>query len=327
MKIGLAQLNPTVGDLPGNVAKILAHYRQAILLGADVVLTPELSIPGYPPQDLVFKSRFVPANLEALTQLHAAVVPGTALVVGFVERNPGAGAPFFNSAALLAHGRAPVVVRKSLLPTYDVFDEARYFEPAAATGNATLIELAGRRAGLTICEDIWTENYLPRRLYEADPVGRLVAAGAELILNLSASPFQVGKPRVRAEMLAGLAARHGVPFAYCNAVGGNDELIFDGNSLAFDGSGRAITRAPGFAEYLDIFDLEAATVAELPPFLDEPAELHAALVLGLRDYLGKCGFKSAVLGLSGGIDSAVVACLAADALGPQNVLGVAMPSP
>jgi NAD+ synthase (glutamine-hydrolysing) len=320
MRIGFAQFNPTVGDLPGNGRKILEAYHELVAAGAELVITPELALTGYPPQDLVFKSRFVPANLAALEQLHAAAgaVP---LLTGFVDVNEGPGQPFRNAAAVLEQGRPIRRVYKSLLPTYDVFDEDRYFEPASSTAP---LEIAGRKIGVTICEDIWTEPYLPRRLYGFSPVESLVSQGAELLVNLSASPFTVGKAERRSEMLSRLAAQHGVPIFYCNSVGGNDQLIFDGNSLALGARGQLLAQLPGFIDRRVVVDTEAA--AQVPVFATEPEELHGALCLGLRDYLHKCGFRSAVLGLSGGIDSAIVAALAADALGPENVVGVTMPT-
>jgi len=323
MKIGLAQINTTVGDLAGNHRRILSAYRTLIQQGAELVITPELAVTGYPPQDLVFKSRFVPLNLAALDTLHAEVgdVP---LLVGYVDVNDGTGQPYRNAAALLQRDRPVRKFYKSLLPTYDVFDEDRYFEPALGPA---VIEIAGICCGITICEDIWTEKYLPRRLYGTAPVAALVAAGAELVLNLSASPFTLGKPERRAEMLAAVASANHVPVVYCNAVGGNDQLVFDGNSLVLGGDGALRARLASFAEELAVVDTNPGSpLTHLNPFQGESAELHEALCLGLRDYLHKCGFKSAVLGLSGGIDSAVVACLAARALGPQNVLGVTMPT-
>ncbi len=321
MKIGFAQINSIVGDLRGNTARILEAYRRLEAQGADLVLTPELSIPGYPPQDLVFKARFVPQNLEALTQLQAGL-GRAALLVGFVEPNQERGKPFHNAAALLRAGQPPWKTFKSLLPTYDVFDEDRYFEPAR---RVEPVEIGGRKIGVTICEDIWTEHYLPRPLYDLEPVHRLVERGAELVVNLSASPFHLHKPAIRHEMVGGLARELRRPIFYCNAVGGNDELIFDGNSIAMDAGGGLLARLPGFAEgemVVDSESREAVAFVEDP----EPAQLFAALRLGLGDYLSKCGFRSAVLGLSGGIDSAVVAAIAVAALGPENVVGVSMPS-
>ncbi len=320
MKIGFAQINPVVGDIRGNSRRVLEAYRTLVQQGADLVLSPELAIPGYPPQDLLFKSRFVPQNLEALAELHTQVGDAP-LLTGFVDMNTHAGQPFVNAAAILQHGEPIRKISKSLLPTYDVFDEDRYFEPAPSTAP---VEICGIKYGITICEDIWTEKYLPRKLYGHEPVASLVEQGAEVILNLSASPFTLGKAARRAEMLGALASRYRVPIYYCNCVGGNDQLIFDGNSLAFGPDGRMLAQLAPFAEELAIVDSASAARTFQPQ--TEPEELHAALCLGLRDYIKKCGFKSVVLGLSGGIDSAVVAALAAAALGPENVTGVTMPT-
>ena len=323
MKIGCAQINPTVGDLGGNLNKIAAAYGQLSAAGADLVIAPELAVAGYPPQDLVFKSRFVPQNLEMLERLRAMVGERTALLVGYVERNEGRGKPFHNAAALLVHGQPVQKTYKSLLPTYDVFDEDRYFEPARSV---TPLVLRGQRIGVTICEDIWTENYLPRPFYEVEPVRSLIEQGAELIVNLSASPFNLGKPAVRREMVTALAQKHGLAVCYCNVVGGNDQLVFDGNSFAVNRRGELIAQLPGFQEANVVVDMESST-AVAPEQRETSADLLDALSLGVRDYMHKCGFKSAVLGLSGGIDSAVVAAVAVRALGPGNVVGVSMPSP
>src|SRR5437868_3743408 len=321
MKIGFAQINPTVGDLRGNFAKIVAAYEQLARDGADLVLTPELAITGYPPKDLLFKSRFVPDNLEMLSQLHSRVL-GPALIVGFVDPNQGRGKAFHNAAALLETGIPIQKTHKSLLPTYDVFDEDRYFEPAHAI---VPLNFRGRKIGLTICEDIWTERYLSRPFYDVDPVRTLVAGGAEIILNVSASPFSLGKPIVRREMISGLAAKYCRPIFYCNAIGGNDELVFDGNSIAINARGELLTQLSAFEEAIAIADADATPAAPVAP-PETVEELYGALSLGLSDYLAKCGFKTAVLGLSGGIDSAVVAALAVHALGSANVIGVCMPS-
>ncbi len=323
MKIGFAQINPTVGDLRGNFAKIVAAYQELARAGADLVITPELALAGYPPQDLVFKSHFVPQNLEMLDRLQEVVLAGAALLVGYVEVNQGRGKPFYNAAALLTYGKPIQKTHKSLLPTYDVFDEARYFEPARAV--APLV-LGGRRLGVTICEDIWTEPYLPRAFYDAEPAQALIAQGADLIVNLSASPFSLGKPALRAEMAAALAAKLESAIFYCNAIGGNDELVFDGNSFAVNQRGELIAQLPGFQEANAIVESDASALVPRPPRV-APADLLEALSLGVRDYMRKCGFKSAVLGLSGGIDSAVVAAIAVQALGAENVVGVSMPSP
>jgi len=322
MKIGFAQLNPTVGDLSGNFELIVRAYDRLAAAGAELVLTPELAITGYPPQDLVFKSRFVPENLEILKRLHARV--GTAaLLVGFVDRNEGRGKPFHNAAALLESGKPMRTAHKSLLPTYDVFDEDRYFEPAC---QVEPFDLRGKKLGVTICEDIWTEHYLPRPLYDVEPVRGLIEQGAEIIVNLSASPFSLHKPAIRHEMVGALARAYQRPIFYCNAVGGNDQLIFDGNSIAVNSSGELIAQLASFREDEAVIDTESTAVTKFRDS-ETPEEIFAALSLGLRDYLRKCNFKSAVLGLSGGIDSAVVAVIAVDALGAENVTGVSMPSP
>jgi NAD+ synthetase len=320
MNIGLAQLNPTVGDLAGNTRKIIDACRALEKRGATIVLTPELVLTGYPPQDLLFKSDFVPASLRKLEEIHAEV-GSVAWIIGCVHPNSSEhGRPFFNTAAILEKGRPARFVFKSLLPTYDVFNETRYFEP---NSSPTPVEIGGEVFGVTICEDIWTPEHLPRRLYSTNPVETLVAAGAKAILNLSASPFQIGKPQVREEMIRRQAIKQGVPFFYCNAVGGNDQLVFDGNSLAIDSTGKTIRRWPGFRESTAL----VSDTTDSTQNLGDIESLHEALVLGIRDYATKCGFRSAVLGLSGGIDSAVVACLAVEALGADKVTGVAMPSP
>ena len=321
MKVGFAQINPTVGDLRGNFDRIIQAYDRLAANGAELVLTPELAITGYPPQDLIFKSRFVPETLEVLGQLHKRV-GRAALLVGFVDRNEGRGKPFRNAAALLESGQPIRKAYKSLLPTYDVFDEDRYFQPADHVG---LFSVRGKNVGVTICEDIWTEHYLPHPLYDVEPVRGLIDQGAEIIVNLSASPYGLHKPSIRHEMVATLARTYRRPICYCNAVGGNDQLIFDGNSIAVNAVGELIAQLPSFQEHEAIVDTE--TTATIP-FREAktPEELFAALALGLRDYARKCNFKSAVLGLSGGIDSAVVAAIAAESLGAENVVGVSMPS-
>jgi NAD+ synthase (glutamine-hydrolysing) len=322
MKIGLAQINPTVGDLRGNCELIVAAYQRLAATGAELVLTPELALTGYPPQDLVFKSRFVPENLELLEQLHARVGKA-ALLVGFVDRNPGRGKPFHNAAAVLERHKPIRKTYKSLLPTYDVFDEDRYFEPASRVAP---FDVQGKRIGVTICEDIWTDDYLPRPLYDVAPVQSLVEQGAEIILNLSASPFRLREPAMRYEMIAAEAHRYRRPICYCNVVGGNDQLIFDGNSIATNASGELIAQLAAFREDEQLVDTNVAAPIEFHQ--GKTAEqLFAALSLGVRDYFRKCNFHSAVIGLSGGVDSAVTAVIAVDALGAENVTGVSMPSP
>jgi NAD+ synthase (glutamine-hydrolysing) len=320
MKIGIAQINPTVGDLKGNAALVLEQYRALVEQGANLVLTPELALTGYPPQDLLFQSGFVDGNLSELIGL-ARCVGEAPLVVGYVDFFEGTGRPFRNAAAVLQKGEIVAKVFKSLLPNYDVFDEARYFEPSALVAP---VELLGRRIGITLCEDIWEAAYLPRDYYGQSPLGLLVGQGAELILNLSASPFAVGKPQQRVKMLGALAERYGVPIAYCNCVGANDQLVFDGNSFLVGADGRLRLSLAGFKTESQVADVHSPPLAHVYTVTEE--SLHDALVLGVRDYFKKCGFQAAVLGLSGGIDSAVVACIAAEALGPKNVMGVTMPT-
>ena len=320
MKIGFAQINPTVGDLKANCAAVLEAYLTLREAGAALVLTPELALTGYPPQDLLFQSGFVEATLAELHAL-ASKVGETPLVVGYVDFFEGTGRPFRNGAAVLQNGKVLTKVFKSLLPTYDVFDEARYFEPAEGVAP---VDLLGRKIGITLCEDIWDAPHLPHNYYAHSPVTSLVAQGARLILNLSASPFAVRKPQQRLEMIGSLAMRHGVPFAYCNCIGANDQLVFDGHSLLVGADGLPRLHLPGFQSAVVVGDLDAPPLP--PSFAPEEESLWNGLVLGVRDYFRKCGFQSAVLGLSGGIDSAVVACIAAEALGPRNVLGVTMPT-
>ena len=324
MKIGLAQINAVVGDFPGNAKRILAAYRECLELGADLVVTPEMSLVGYPPRDLVFKSQFVPKCLQALDYLadEAKEVP---LLVGYVDFCEGpVGKPFRNAAAWLEKGEIRQKFFKTLLPTYDVFDERRYFEPGEA---CEPFEWRGKRFGVTVCEDIWTEDYLQRPFYDRDPVEELVTRGVDVVINLSASPFHLGKPEGRTRMLGGVAREAGVPVVYCNSVGGNDQLVFDGNSMVLGADGGVLLEMGGFVEKCAVVDpwVNPEEVVELDPPPTE--QLYSALVLGLRDYVRKCGFSSVCLGLSGGIDSALTAVIAADALGPENVFGLTMPSP
>ena len=322
MKIGFAQINPTVGDLRGNCELIIRAYERLTAAGAELVLTPELAMTGYPPQDLVLKSRFVPENLELLANLHARVADA-ALLVGFVDRNEGRGKPFRNAAALLERGKPIRKTYKSLLPTYDVFDEERYFQPAERVEPVLVHE---KRIGVTICEDIWTEHYLPRPLYDCEPVRSLVEQGAEIIVNLSSSPFSLHKPAIRYEMVAGLARAHQRPISYCNLIGGADQLIFDGNSFAVNSAGNVIAQLAAFREDERVVDTDSTSAIEFHQG-KIPEQIFAALSLGLRDYCRKCNFHSVVVGLSGGIDSAVTAVIASEALGAENVTGVSMPSP
>jgi NAD+ synthetase len=323
MKVVLAQLNTTVGDFAGNEAKLRRAYERGVAAGAELVVAPELATTGYPPRDLLWRPGFVRQNLEGLERLAAGTGP-TGLVVGYVGENPNRpGRRLTNAVALLQNGRVRATRTKTLLPTYDVFDEDRYFEPA--TENRP-VEFNGRRIGLTVCEDLWNdEDFWPDRRYRRNPAVELAAAGATLLVNVSASPWHLGKNRVRHAMLGSLAAKTRCPLVYANLVGGNDELIFDGASVAFNAEGELVGRAGLFTEDFLLVDLAAGAVAHPEPMVDEE-KLYRALVLGLRDYLGKCGFKTALLGLSGGIDSALTACLAVAALGSENVRGVALPS-
>ena len=323
MKAALAQINPTVGDLSGNEAKILDAYARGVAAGADLVLLPELALTGYPPRDLVLNAAFVAKNLEALERLARQTGP-TALITGFIGRNeirPGRQAT--NAIALLQNGKIISTRTKTLLPTYDVFDEDRYFEPA--TENAP-VDFRGTKIGLTICEDVWNdEDFWDDRRYRRNPATELVLGGVKLILNASASPWHLGKNQTRREILSRLAAKAKCPVVYCNLVGGNDELVFDGHSLAFNGHGELLAEGKMFAEDFIVIDLESA--APQPPAAPVDEEMiYRALVLGTHDYLHKCGFKSAVLGLSGGIDSALTAAIATAALGRENVRGGALPS-
>jgi NAD+ synthase (glutamine-hydrolysing) len=326
MRLGLAQINTTVGDLAGNRRRIVDAYRDLVARGAQLVAFPELATCGYPPRDLLFKRHFVPDVQVSLKEIAAAVGEVPALV-GTVEANSsGSGRPFHNTAAFCHRGKVVSFAHKCLLPTYDVFDEDRYFEPAAQT---TVIVHAGARIGVTICEDIWTHPMIStRRLYNGlDPVRQLAAQKCDLMVNLSASPWNFGKSLVRQTLVMDAARALGCPVAYVNAVGGNDELIFDGRSLVSDPTGRVTAGMAAFAEELAVADM-AASAPSLSPTFEQPdmADILSALTLGVRDYSHKSGFSTALVALSGGIDSAVVGAIAAAALGPENVIGVSQPS-
>ncbi len=300
MKVGIGQINATIGDFSGNAERLLTAYRECVEAGADLVVTPELAIPGYPPRDMVYRSGFVEGNLQALRDL-AKQVGDVPLITGFVDFSiEEAGAPFVNAAAVLQDGEVGAVVLKCLLPTYDVFDEARYFQPG---NEVEPVEIAGLKMGITICEDIWSEDYLPSKLYVKNPPKKLVEKGAQIILNLSASPYHQGKPAVREQMMDGLCQELEVPIVYANAIGGNDQLVFDGHSAVIGKDGKVLKRLAGFAEAVEVVDLDGDK-DEVEDWPEAMAEVEGALVLGVRDYMRKCGFKKAVIGLSGGIDSA-----------------------
>ena len=323
MKIAIAQINTTVGDFDGNSDKIVDAWRRADEAGAELVVLPELALCGYPPRDLLAKPAFLRQNQAALERL--AKRGGRAVaVVGHASVNEtDSGRPARNSAAVLRDGQIIDVRHKTLLPTYDVFDEDRYFEPA--TDN-TPVEILGKKIGITICEDIWNDEVFPNdRRYGRRPADELAAAGAQLLLNLSASPWNLGKEHSRHVLLSQLSAKAGCPVVYCNLVGGNDELVFDGGSQYYNGHGVLGASGAMFAEDLLLVDTETIE-PKLSDTSDDDEKLHKALSLGVRDYLHKCGFASAVIGLSGGIDSAVTAVIAVDALSAENVRGVAMPS-
>jgi NAD+ synthase (glutamine-hydrolysing) len=350
MRIALCQINPIVGDVVGNSRKIVDFARRAKEQGAMLAVFPELSVPGYPPKDLLLKAQFVDDNLRALDMI-AADVRGLDVIVGYAARNEQpVGRPLHNAVAVIRDGKVVSRHFKTLLPTYDVFDESRYFEPGPVNETENLVRVGDAldvTAGLSICEDLWNdEKMVTRRLYHQNPIADLNAAGAEVLINSSASPFVVGKHAFRLELFAAQVRRFGKPLVYVNQVGGNDELVFDGNSVAFDAAGNVIAQAKDFQEDLVVIDVSQRSTGFQPvPAVGakaghgletrgtktaEPASgiesIYEALVLGLRDYVRKCGFKSVVLGLSGGIDSALTAALAVDALGKDKVVGVAMPS-
>ncbi len=325
MKIGLAQINTIVGDMDGNRRRIIDSYHKLVEAGAELVVYPELVVTGYPPRDLLFKSRFVPDNLASLEKIAAAVGKVPALV-GFVDLNKKSkGRRFFNAAAWCERGKVRQVAHKCLLPTYDVFDEDRYFEAAE---EPTIFNWKGWRLGITICEDIWTGPIIETsRHYDTDPLSFFENADVDMILNLSASPWHYGKDSTRQAIVRTAALRSGKPIIYVNAVGGNDELIFDGHSMVMSEQGELLCGLAPFEEDLQVFDLETDEKQLHPEFQrDSLADIHDALVLGLRDYAHKSGFRKGLIGLSGGIDSALTAALAAKALGPENVIGISLPS-
>ena len=324
LRVGVAQIDTTIGDFAANAAKIVAAGRRAEAAHADVVLFPELAVCGYPPRDLLERRAFV-AETEAAAARLARQSGSAVWIYGSVARNPAkTGRSVFNVALAARGGRVVATYRKRLLPTYDVFDEGRYFEPGT---KPLVLRVAGARVGVTICEDIWNDKtFWKKRRYAADPVSDLRPLRLDLHVNVSASPWELGKARLRERFMSQIARSTRTPLVSCNLVGGNDSLVFDGASLAFDARGRLAGRGRSFAEDFWTVDLPggSAAIAEREP---DARRVRQALVLALSDYSGKCGFRSAVLGLSGGIDSAVTAAIAVEALGADRVLGVAMPGP
>ena len=324
MKIALAQFNPTVGDFHGNSKRILELACEARQRGAEIAVFSELCVCGYPPQDLVERPAFVERNQQELVSL-AKAIPLPSLV-GFVgDAMDNTGKPVSNCAALIANGQILFEQRKMLLPTYDVFDESRYFQPA---NMQFVFPFNSENLGITICEDSWNDkSFWPQRLYDRDPVAEIVGKGSSLLLNISSSPYTLDKRSLRHDMLQAIAREHHVPVVYVNQVGGNDSLIFDGSSVAFMPDGRVAARAKSFEEDLVMFDSSTGQGDIRPLVEDEHEANFRALVIGTRDYVRKCGFQKVVVGLSGGVDSALVAVIAVEALGRENVLGVAMPGP
>lgn len=325
MKIALGQINTTVGDFSGNAIKMVEIARRAQGEGAGLILFPELSICGYPPRDLVERPSFVTHNQETAERI-ASDTRGIAVICGLVTRaQADTGKSVMNSAALLKDGRIAFLQSKMLLPTYDVFDEQRNFAPAKSQ---ELFPFCGKQMALTICEDAWNDKqFWNKRLYTFDPVESLVQSGGSFLLNISASPFWVGKRELRRDMLSTIARRHRMPVVMVNQVGGNDSLIFDGSSLAFNSAGDVIAQGKSFEEDLIYLDSDKLTGEIHDQLAGEEASVYEALVLGTRDYVRKCGFHQVIVGLSGGIDSALTAAIAVDAVGRENVIGVGMPSP
>jgi NAD+ synthase (glutamine-hydrolysing) len=325
VKIALGQINPTVGDFSGNAAKIVQFALQARSAGAGLILFPELAVCGYPPRDLVERPSFV-ARCRSTVEQIASETQGMAVICGLVTpAEADSGKTVMNSAALLREGRIEFIQSKMLLPTYDVFDEMRNFAPAKSQ---QLFSFCGKQMALTICEDAWNDKrFWNRRLYGIDPVEELIRGGGNFVLNISASPFWLGKRELRHDMLAAIAKNQKVPVAMVNQVGGNDSLVFDGSSLVIAPGGQVIAQGKSFEEDLVYFDSDNLTGDMHRQIVGEEASAYEALVLGTRDYVRKCGFERAIVGLSGGIDSALTAAIAADALGSGNVIGVGMPGP
>ncbi|MFN0101112.1 MAG: NAD+ synthase [Bryobacteraceae bacterium] len=327
MRIALGQINTTVGDLSGNATLILRTARRAAEAGADVVVFPELSLLGYPPQDLLDRPALVERAEEEIQKLAAAGAPlRITIICGTVEPvETLEGKRIWNTAVVLQRGHIHFRQRKMLLPNYDVFDEQRYFRSA---DKQDLLHIGASSVALTICEDAWNDNrFWEKRLYERDPVDELVKQGARVLISINASPYHMGKRELRRQIFANTARRHGIPVVYVNQVGGNDQLVFDGSSFALSPAGKVIAQAASFAEDLVIADIDTCNGDRHATHPLENDAIYEALVLGTRDYLRKCGFSKAVIGLSGGIDSSLVACIAVEALGRDNVTGIGMPGP
>lgn len=327
MKIAIAQINPIIGDFKHNFDKIKHFADQAVARRCDLVVFSELVITGYPPRDLLERKDFVDANIDCLNRL-ITDIRGIGVICGFVDNNPaGEGNPLHNAAVLFENGKIIHKVYKTLLPTYDIFDETRYFEPGR---ESKLCSYKGQRIGLTICEDAWNdEDIFQRRIYSIDPVARIVQAGADLVINISASPYYLGHDEFRRNMFAFMARKYRVPFMYANQVGGNDSILFDGSSSVFDKTGKIIARASNFAEDMVVFDSTILQASRNNIHENSKSDMESvlkALVMGTHDYVVKCGFSKVVIGLSGGIDSALTACIAVMALGRKNVTVVFMPS-
>ncbi len=325
LKVALAQLNPTIGDFEGNSRKIEDACLQAGKAGAELVVFSELVLTGYPPRDLLYKPDLICEGQKSLEAL-VARIQGPAVLMGHVgKRKTGTGKGLTNSAVLFHNGQILIQADKILLPSYDVFDETRYFQ---AADHPVLYELSGTKLGITICEDIWNfTDFYDQDIYRSNPVEELVQAGAEIILNVSSSPYRVGRWQTRLELGQHIVGQYKKPFVLVNQVGGNDDLLFDGHSFALSAAGKVIAQARGFEEDLVVVDLDKAKGDVRPTPVCDEEEIFRALVMGVRDYLNKCGYHKAVVGLSGGIDSAVVAAIAVEALGAEQVMGISMPSP
>ncbi|MGD0011603.1 MAG: NAD+ synthase [Terriglobia bacterium] len=325
MKIALAQINTTVGDFDGNIDRIVNYAHSAQELWADLVVFPELALCGYPPRDLVERPGFIRKSETELVRL-AGLLPPVPALVGYVRRSHAVqGKAVADAAALIKDGKVVLDYTKILLPFYDVFDESRYFEPGQSIA---LHEFNGFKLGITICEDVWNDKHFwKKQLYRRDPVDECVHAGANLLLNIASSPYSTEKIQLRHDMLKAIADTRHIPVVYVNHVGGNDQLVFDGSSMAFNARGELCARARSFEEDLVIFDTSDGHLEIHPAPASETEAVYQALKLGVHDYVVKCGFQKVIVGLSGGIDSSLVATLAADALGPQNVTGVGMPGP